>query len=61
MTDRCVQDDAFMPAHSVASAEIKARTALCRRGLGRAGFRVRRHKIEEAIIDSRVANVMGLL
>lgn len=55
------QDDTFMTGHGVELNDITARTRKVVEALQRLGFRVRRYKIEDTIMDSRNVDVLGLL
>lgn len=54
-------DDAFMTSRSDDWEEIKFNTRILVRNLRRAGFGVRRYKIEDTLMDSKIEDQMGLL
>lgn len=55
------QDDTFMTGHGVDLEYIVARMHTLIRLLKEQGFKVRRYKIEDTIMDSRTHDELGLL
>lgn len=55
------QDDTFMTGHAVESENIIARLKALVAHLHERGFKVRRYKIEDTILDSRSEDELGLL
>lgn len=53
--------DAFMTAHSKNLEDIKSKIMGLVTDLQRAGFVVRRYKIEDIVLDSRIADELSLL
>lgn len=53
--------DTFLTAHGKELWEIKARTEDVVHALRGAGFVVRRYKIEDTVLDSRIADELELL
>jgi len=55
------QDDTFATAHGSELAAILERTRACVRALSEHGFVVRRYKVEDTVVDSRIEDELGLL
>ena len=55
------QDDTFMTGHSRKFKDIEQRTKDLVIMLNTAGFKVRRYKIEDTILDSRMEDIWNLL
>lgn len=59
--ERPAQDDTFMTGHGKRRVDIQYRTRMLVEQLRAAGFRVRRYKIEDTVLDSRTEDELKLL